>query len=415
MNKKLVKLIKNNPVEIAKLSGFEDMTELHNEWLKKMIFSKRDETLLAHRGSYKTTCLSVAIAIMLIIYPDKNIIFLRKTDDDTTEVINQVENLLLSPLFNYICYQLYGIDLKLVEASNSKITTNLKVSNKGNSQLLGIGVNGSLTGKHADIVITDDIVNLNDRVSRADRKKTKGVYQELQNVKNRGGRFLNTGTPWHKEDAISTLMPNVVKYDCYSTGLISKEQLKEIRESMEPSLFAANYEMKHIASDEALFSSPNMISDDTKIIDGVVHIDASYGGSDYTAITFAKKDGDKVYILGLLRKKHVDECLSEVYKYHRAYRLGTIFCEKNGDKGYLKKEIANDGYRCIGYHEKENKFLKISTHLRKHWKNIYFCDNTDPDYLDQILDYSEFAEHDDAPDSLACVVRQLLDKKQWSS
>lgn len=408
MNKKLVKLIKNNPVEIAKLSGFEDMTELHNEWLKKMIFSKRDETLLAHRGSYKTTCLSVAIAIMLIIYPDKNIIFLRKTDDDTTEVINQVENLLLSPLFNYICYQLYGIDLKLVEVSNSKITTNLKVSKKGNSQLLGIGVNGSLTGKHADIVITDDIVNLRDRVSRADRKKTKGVYQELQNVKNRGGRFLNTGTPWHKEDAISTLMPNVVKYDCYSTGLISKEQLKEIRESMEPSLFAANYEMKHIASDEALFSSPNMITDSGQVLEnGVAHIDAAYNGSDYTAMTFIKKKDNKFYVYGTLKRKHVDDCLSEFFKLHKAYRIGTIYCEDNGDKGYLKKEIAKQGYPCSTYHEKTNKYIKISTYLRKNWKDIYFLDNTDPEYLAQILDYTENAEHDDAPDSLASIIRKL--------
>lgn len=56
-----------------------------------------------------------------------------------------------------------------------------------------MGIYASLTGKHADIVITDDIVNIKDRVSRAEREKTKLQYQELQNVKNRGGRFINTG------------------------------------------------------------------------------------------------------------------------------------------------------------------------------------------------------------------------------
>lgn len=64
--------------------------------------------------------------------------------------------------------------------------------------MLGIGIGGSLTGKHADIVITDDIVNLRDRMSAAERERTIAVYRELQNIKNRGGRIINTGTPWHK-------------------------------------------------------------------------------------------------------------------------------------------------------------------------------------------------------------------------
>ena len=47
-----------------------------------------------------------------------------------------------------------------------------------------------------------------------------------------------------------------------------------------------------------------------------------------------------------------------------------------------------------------NKYVKITTHLYKHWKSIYWFD-TDPEYLNQILDYTEDAEHDDAPDSAA--------------
>ena len=101
------------------------------------------------------------------------------------------------------------------------------------------------------MVVTDDIVNLKDRISRAERERTKIQYMELQNIKNRSGRFINTGTPWHKEDAIS-IMPNVKRFDCYQTGLITKEQLQAIRSSMTDSLFAANYELKHIADADAM-------------------------------------------------------------------------------------------------------------------------------------------------------------------
>lgn len=47
--KKYLDLVINEPVKIGHWLGFKDLTDLHNEWLKMMMFSKQDETLLAHR------------------------------------------------------------------------------------------------------------------------------------------------------------------------------------------------------------------------------------------------------------------------------------------------------------------------------------------------------------------------------
>ena len=59
------------------------------------------------------------------------------------------------------------------------------------------------------------------------------------------------------------------------------------------------------------------------------------------------------------------------------------------------------------YQEKQNKYVKISTYLRREWKNIYWLEETDRDYINQILDYTENAEHDDCPDSAASLIRQM--------
>ncbi len=389
------------------------MGELHNEWIKTMLYATEDKTILGHRASYKTTCLSVSLALMMVIYPYKTIIFLRKTDDDVIEVVKQVSNILRTSVFQYISLELYGTDIKFKQDTSFKLDTNLNTSTKGSVQLLGIGINGSLTGKHADIVITDDIVNVKDRVSKAEREKTKLVYQELQNVKNRGGRFINTGTPWHKEDCIATLMPNVTKYDCYSTGLIDRETLEKIRQSMTPSLFSANYELKHIADADALFTNPKFTSDETLIYDGVSHIDASYGGEDGTAYTICKFVGGKFYMLGKRWNKHVDDCLSEIYALQDKYRVGSISCERNADKGYLAKELRNNGQYVEDYSENMNKFIKISTYLRKYWNDIIWLEETDADYINEILDYTENAQHDDAPDSASCMIRKFKGKREW--
>lgn len=182
---------------------------------------------------------------------------------------------------------------------------------------------------------------------------------------------------------------------------------------MSPSLFSANYELKHIADEDALFSNPQFFNDDKLLFNGVCHIDASYGGSDGTAFTIIKQNGDKFYVLGKRRNKHVDDCLSEFYLYMDKYKSGTIYAERNADKGYLHKEMINDNRIVKGYQETMNKYIKISTYLRKNWSNIYFHEDTDSEYLNEILDYTENAQHDDSPDSLASIIRELTAKGKW--
>ena len=224
---------------------------------------------------------------------------------------------------------------------------------------------------------------------------------------------MNTGTPWHKDDAFS-LMPNIERYDCYQTGLITPDKLDELRRSMSPSLFAANYELRHIAAENALFSEAATFQPDpNRLRDGIAHIDAAYGGEDYTAFTCGKRIGDRIVMYGKLWHSHIDTVLDKVLTECERLKCAPIYCENNGDKGYLFKEIRRRGMNARVYHESMNKYAKIATYLRKWWTNIVWLDGTDPEYLAMIMDYTVDAEHDDAPDSAACICR-LLDKGAYN-
>jgi predicted phage terminase large subunit-like protein len=273
-----------------------------------------------------------------------------------------------------------------------------------------MGIKGSVTGKHFDRIFTDDIVNKDDRVSRAERNKTKAFYMELQNVKNRGGRIYNTGTPWHEEDCFS-IMPEAKKWDCYQTGLITAEELEKIKSKMTHSLFAANYELEHIASDDVIFENPQTGYDKRLAEQGESHIDASYGGEDFTAFTICHKQGDLYYVFGKMWKKHVDDVQNTIIGLRKDFKAKLINCEENADKGYLKKELRSKGELVHGYHETTNKFIKITTYLKSEWQNIRFVEGTDEAYIKQILNYNIDAEHDDAPDSLASIIRKMWGKR----
>ena len=99
------------PYMYGQALGFTLLTELHNEWIKQMIFGNDDETLQAHRGSYKTTCVSIALACICILYPNDKTMFMRKSDDDVKEIIEQTKKILERPLTKILVRAIYGVEL----------------------------------------------------------------------------------------------------------------------------------------------------------------------------------------------------------------------------------------------------------------------------------------------------------------
>ena len=407
----VARMLIERPSEYGHMLGYTRLTALHDGWIRDMVMGAGDETLQAHRGSYKTTAGAVAMTILMIARGDLSLMFVRKTDGDVKAVVKQVSKNLKHPVTRAIYKTLTGKELRLTTDTATELTTSAFTNVTGAAQLTGIGTQSSITGKHADWIWSDDIVNLTDRRSRAERERTKQSYAELINVKNPDGRIVNTGTPWHKDDAF-TVMPEARRFDCRATGLMTEAQIEALRAQMPPSLFAANYELIHIAAENALFRTAPAFTDDASLLrDGVAHIDAAYGGEDNTAFTCGRRRGGTIYLYGRMWRAHVDTVLDACLAEADRLMCAPIYSEDNGDKGYLRKEITARGRRGAGYHERENKYYKIATYLRKWWGNIVFLRGTDPAYIAQIMDYTEDAEHDDAPDGAASVVRYLDAKR----
>lgn len=406
-----IAFLKYNPVKYAKMLGFDKLGSLHNDWIMDMVWGQGDRTLQSHRSSFKTTCVSVALAEIIILLPRFRTMFMRKTDNDVKEIVKQVQNILANQRTLYLVQCIYGVNLQLQTQSVTEINTNLANDVKGTSQLLGIGLGSSITGKHYDRIFTDDIVNIKDRTSRAEREKTKLAYQELQNIKNKGRycRIYNTGTPWHKDDAF-TLMPPPQKYDCYTTGILSKEEIEELRSKLTSSLFAANYELRHIASEDVIFTEPKKGADPAIVEQGVMHLDSAFYGEDYTAWSIMKYVDGKYYLYGRMKRKHVEDCYDMIKEDYDRFMCGKLYNENNADKGMVGKELRKKEIRVSLYHENMNKHMKIVTYLKAIWKDVIFVAGTDDEYIDQICDYFEDAEHDDAPDSAASLARILYKK-----
>ena len=73
-----VKFLLEQPAKFGAMIGFDKLTDLHNKWIIEMVRGDGDKTLQAHRNSYKTTCVSIVLALIIILLPRLKILFIRK-------------------------------------------------------------------------------------------------------------------------------------------------------------------------------------------------------------------------------------------------------------------------------------------------------------------------------------------------
>ena len=67
------------PYKLGHLLGFTKLTDLHNVWIIDMLKGKKDKTLQAHRGSYKTTCVSITLALIIVLLPNIKTLFINQS------------------------------------------------------------------------------------------------------------------------------------------------------------------------------------------------------------------------------------------------------------------------------------------------------------------------------------------------
>ena len=82
-----IRFLLDYPYLLGHMLGFKDLNEMHNQWIRDMVLGEEDDTLQAHRGSFKTTCVSIALAEIILLFPQDKTMFMRKTDTAVTESI----------------------------------------------------------------------------------------------------------------------------------------------------------------------------------------------------------------------------------------------------------------------------------------------------------------------------------------
>lgn len=136
--------------------------------------------------------------------------------------------------------------------------------------------------------------------------------------------------------------------------------------------------------------------------------------NDYTAICIGSKlaNGFRYIRKGIIEKYKFDDYIDKVINLLKDYQeITLIWLEKNtyngADEREIRKRIKEDdilskrNIRIKSERQNKNKHNKITAIAGKVDSSFFIFNKEDKDFINQILDYNEFAKHDDAADVLA--------------
>jgi predicted phage terminase large subunit-like protein len=415
INKKDHELFIEKPHLLGVYLGYPDLIDLHSKWINTAWLDKSKQAMQAHRNSYKTTSILIVGSIWYLLYFDPNatILIIRKSDTDAQKIVRTLRDHFQSNkvigLFNSI-YCVNRLDTDQWSSSSLKLSIKTTKTPEGNIESRGIG--GAITGSHYSHIFPDDIVTRDDRYSKAERTQTKDFIRELKNIKKQGGRVFYSGTPWHKDDAW-TILPEPDKYPIGTVpikGFLPHElpaKIAELKTGNTESLYCANYELKHVSTEELLFDDPQYCEWPDAKFPLVAYLDPAFGQDDYTAITIGGVYDKKIYIAaGYVWKHPIDKTYDLVENLFVQYGLTLLIVESNQAQVVIGREFIKRGIPVKAVWQFKNKLFRIEHYAKKFWSIIYFnkkiLENTDClEYMEQITSFYELADHDDAPDSLA--------------
>ena len=409
-----IKAIRWEPHRLGWMMGKTKLRPMHSKWVHHIWHPTESRALQAHRGSYKSTgIVEVGVPWWLLFHPDSRIAIVRKTKTDAIQAISVFRQCFRLPEVRELFRIAHGYYPEAVTEQADHLVFNFKKTMTREGNVDGYGVDSALTGKHYDLIICDDIVGREDRYSAAARVATCRFLEELRtNIIDPGKPVHHIGTPWHRDDAWGTPKregdpwngPQPLIYTCYDTGILTPAQIEEKKKITTPSLFAANYLLKHQADDSTLFSNPQMIERWEYGVYSTVHaqIDAAFGGDHTSGLSiFQKLPNGDIQTYGECFDGHISGHYLSILERFRRFRVQKLYIEENADKGFTGRDISR---MCQGagipvelhpYHERQNKGAKISTILKYNWDHLRFTNDTNEKYLSQITEWIEGQEPDD--------------------
>jgi len=362
--------------------------------MKDFVLKGEDPRMLMGARGYGKTDYCVVLGIAYELYLDQSLTFfiVTKSEERNASMVKEIAR----------CLTVMGIEL---EKENSECLRLKGLVGKDHSVSSATIGSNSFRGRHPKMIILDDPVTEED-VSEATRKRLKRVYSEIckltQNV-------AIIGQPVHKYDLYGDLKPLI------QTMAVPHGTIPELDHDLEAQRLAGVSEASIKASYFLEVESENpMPFENIKFLDefpkgdSVAFIDPSFKGGDFTALSICRGYFDGVAVKGRTFKKAWNHCIDEIKEelIKSGVKRLAFECNSLGDMPLTILREAFSPIGVVGINSIDNKHSRIMAcgvyaHL------IHLSKDSDQEYKTQVQRYEYGAKNDDAPDSLASLLKWI--------
>ncbi|MCR8647690.1 hypothetical protein [Leptospira interrogans] len=189
------------------------------------------------------------------------------------------------------------------------------------------------------------------------------------------------------------------------------ENVLKLRARIGERLFNSLYQQTPLDVSERIFSDPKF-EEAPKDIKIFAFWDPAFRKAekkkDFNAFTAGGSSDGKFYVIsGEIWRTKLSESYDRVEKLCKKFHVSKLFIEDNKGEDALEIEMTERGILSKGITSVGDKDFRIQQYAKLNWDKIRFSNLVSQKYLKQILEYSDVVErHDDAPDSLAGLIRE---------
>lgn len=352
-------------------------------------------------------------------FPNKQLIICSNSFSMAEDFTGSIKDIVTNEL-----YKVIFDELKLKEDTQSKGTW--KTDKGGVIKAAGIG--GQILGRGAHLAIIDDPVkDYEEAFSETIRENTFNWYRStLRTRLEPNGAIIVIMQRWHSDDLTGKLLKQDGNVDDGGLWTVLNlpvlgedgvplwherypiDAINEIRKSQGEKIFQAQYMQKPVDIVERLFDEIKYREPNLKNIPLIAYLDPAFGGKDFSALTIGCNIAGEIFVVyGEVWKGEIDITYDRVCEILNKYQVSKLVLESNQAQGVLSYEFQKRKIFVKTVHNVTNKHFRICSNVKTAWSKVFFSRNVQTEYCQQILNYSESAKNDDAPDSLAGLITEL--------
>ena len=386
----------------CKNAGYPQAYDKQKEFID-FAFSGGVRMVKAARGYGKTDYVGI-VGAAYRIYQDtkKTFVVINKDKSKAASVVSEIGR----------CLKENGIAL---DADNKNYVRVKGLTGKQDSAK-AMSVKMSPKQNHPDFIICDDIVDLKDKYSKAERKYIRDFYEALTGLTS---NIIFLGQPVFYKDLYSEIEP-LIKVMSLPHGYIPEldHDLKARKAAgVSQEFIDANYHLKVAAGSSVPFAGIEEVNFFPSQ-EAFMWIDPSDGLGDYTAVCVMTSNFQNLIVAGFCFDKAWYECEEEIKQIWAFYKASRGGFETNKHGNHPVILLRQQGLDFAGRATTENKQAKIQN-AATHKTNIKLSTYVAQD--DEILseanklfnktvkeyEYSGSGIKDDAPDAIASAMLYL--------